>query len=123
MERRQFARLPIALDVLLVFNGNPVLRGSTVNIGPGGMFVSTKSLSYSCNTQVEIEFSTGFSAGSEHTYRIPVTIAHSSTDGLGLSFVESDESEYLLARTLLGMLCNESHTAMQSAMIGGSSYR
>ena len=116
MERRQFARLPIALDVLLVFNGNPVLRGRTVNIGPGGMFVSAKSLNYSCNTQVEIEFSTGFSAGGERTYRIPVTVAHSSTEGLGLCFVESDESEYLLARTLLGMVCSESHTAMQSGM-------
>lgn len=107
MEKRHYGRLPISLDVYLVLNQVPMARGKTLNIGPGGMFVyTTPPPAFSGHAEVEIEFTTWIGSGSECTYRIPVTIVYASPDGLGLRFLESDDSDYQVSHTVLGLLCS-----------------
>ena len=118
MERRKFARLSVNLDVTVISDHLPTATGRTISIGPGGMFVRMIPLGYSCDTEVEIEFSTSNGGGSERTYRIPATIVYATAKGLGLRFLESEESDYQISHTLLGLLCNNARPQASVAMHG-----
>lgn len=116
MERRKFARLSVNMDVALISDHLPTAKGRTINIGPGGMFVQMIPLGYSCDTEIEIEFSTSNGADSERTYRMPATIIYTSAKGLGLRFLESETSDYQISHTLLGLLCNNTRSHASVAM-------
>lgn len=106
LDRRQFARRSVNLDVVVVFNQHALALGRTLNIGPSGVFVRTNPIAYSCNTEVELEFTWRIGAGKVQKNRVPVTVVHSSPKGMGLRFISSDETDYLMSHTLLGVMCN-----------------
>jgi hypothetical protein len=107
MEQRRYVRLSVTMDVWLVQSYMPAMMCTTQNIGPGGMFLRADPLIHPRNSPIQVEFSTTAVNGEKSTYRIPATVSYSTSEGLGLCFAQSDDSEHHLSRMLLGMLCAE----------------
>jgi hypothetical protein len=85
VERRQSARKPIALDVVICEKGLPVATAVSRNVGLEGMYVETVWHLFCTGTPLEAEFIIADIRGGRR-YRLPVVVRHVSRRGFGLKF-------------------------------------
>jgi hypothetical protein len=100
MEHRYTQRKPIALDVVVSCARIGLVRGRTVNIGCGGMYVATDAVVMPLNAAVSVAFAP--SAGARVAcFQVPAMVVHQGPEGFGLMFDELDPACRRALRALL----------------------
>lgn len=100
MEHRHTDRKPMVLEVVVVCPRLGLVRGRSVNLGNGGMFVETGNVTMPINAPVKIYFQPDRVQSAEND-KISGMIIHLKGQGFGMMFDEPDaEGRRLLDRLL-----------------------
>ncbi len=101
MEHRYTDRKRMVLDVVVVCPCLGLVRGQSVNLGNGGMFVQTGCITLPVNAPVKIHFHSPGPAAVENA-EITGMVVHQKDEGFGMMFDELDGEHRHLLDQLLG---------------------
>lgn len=93
MEHRCTTRHPITIDILLCnHQQSTAVYCKTSNAGAGGIFIDKAPELYKTNALLAIEFEVELSRRHNifRRYRRPVMVVHTSNEGVGLTFLDTD---------------------------------
>lgn len=117
MEHRYSLRKPVALDVLLYYQGLPVSICPARDIGLGGIAVRPTRLAVlPPHSPVEIELLHKDGGKRE---RLPAYVVHSSSHGMGLIFSTISQDAFHTIRQLLTEPAASGTTALPAVMAAG----
>lgn len=100
MEHRYTDRKPMVLDVVVVCPCLGLVRGKSVNLGSGGMFVETGCVTMPINAPVQVCFQAE-QASSGEKHEISGMVVHLKGQGFGMMFDELDAGSRRLLSSLL----------------------
>jgi len=108
MEHRWRTRIPLSTRVTLYRNNKPIAKCMTKDIGIGGVFLESGSLSYVKNTILTVQLTLETEEGPEQ-FRLLVCIRHSTDTGVGLMFLadENNFSHHIRQLVLNGVTDND----------------
>jgi len=105
MEKRLYARLATSIEVQLHYKNFPLVRYSTHDVSPNGMFVETQANIYLKKfTPLRIEFATEQNNTFDH-FILPATIVRISPQGIGLKFNRTDNFIFTYFHQMLARKC------------------
>jgi len=106
MEHRHTDRKSMVLDVVVVCPCLGLVRGRSVNLGNGGMFVETGCVTMPINTPVRVYFQPEQAQPAENQ-EISGMVVHLKGQGFGMMFDEPDAD----GRSLLDILLSGQNSA------------
>ena len=90
MNKRRNDRKQASLELVINYPALGLLRGKAVNISRDGMFIETMATSLCNHSNIELTLSLPDS--SDVPAQIPAIIIHSSDNGIGIMFRNSEQS-------------------------------
>ena len=80
------------LSVLIYHNGNPVVRCKPKYVGVLGMYLCAGPVKFHTNARLDVEFITDGDEGLR--FRMPAIVTSSNRQGLGLTFLAPEYSDF-----------------------------
>ncbi|MEW7980313.1 MAG: PilZ domain-containing protein [Candidatus Sedimenticola endophacoides] len=102
IEHRRSARKPISMDVVVSCRNLGLVKGQTLDVGLGGMFVETGRVRLPVNTMINVSVLIEGAHGVS-PFKTGAMVVHRRNGGAGVMFIDPPvELQTLLRRTLYG---------------------
>lgn len=90
MDQRLSERIPLQMQVLVHFQGVPVVQCSAHDISAEGMFLLGDTLGFEINSDVEVELLVGDGSNPDIVNpKLSATVVHRAGSGIGVMFTAS----------------------------------